>query len=218
MGPVPPEPITRHRADPRHTGVDVELAELRAVRALVRTGSVSAAAAELGLTAPTLRRRLARLARRTGIDPRAGRSPHEDLIAVLTEIERSLGRQHPALAGKRSHVRFVDLRVLRAIGCFDSMNRAAAALHLTQSTTTRIVQRLEHLVGEELVRRDRRGATLTPAGARIASVVEDVDRWLAGVVEQHGSVLDRREPARGFRTSRMDAVRRSSEAGVPRKS
>ncbi len=62
----------------------------------------------------------------------------------------------------------LDLRYLKCVllaAEHDSFRRAAAALDLPQSTVSRRILLLEHRIGFSLFVRDRRGVTLTVAGA-----------------------------------------------------
>ncbi|MGB4248386.1 MAG: HTH-type transcriptional activator IlvY [Pseudohongiellaceae bacterium] len=58
--------------------------------------------------------------------------------------------------------------------------KTSREFHLSPSTLTRIVQKLEHEVGETLFERDNRTVLLTVAGHRFREYATDtVDRWLA---------------------------------------
>src|SRR3712207_2254392 len=64
----------------------------------------------------------------------------------------------------------LDVSLLRAfVAVVDSggMTAAAGTLNLTQAAVSQQIKRLEEIVGEELVTRDRRGMGLTPAGERL---------------------------------------------------
>ncbi|MBZ6076732.1 LysR family transcriptional regulator [Microvirga puerhi] len=59
------------------------------------------------------------------------------------------------------------LRAFAAVAEMGGMTAAAGALNLTQAAVSQQIKRLEELVGEELISRDRRGMTLTSAGERL---------------------------------------------------
>ena len=56
--------------------------------------------------------------------------------------------------------------------------RASRACHVSPSTLSRVVQRLEQETGSVLLERDRRSVRLTPEGARFAEHARDtLERW-----------------------------------------
>ena len=71
---------------------------------------------------------------------------------------------------------WTDLRVLLEVGNHHSMSAAAASLGLSQSSVTRHLQRLEKRLGQELVRRDSRGTTLTGVGVNAFRTAETMRR------------------------------------------
>ena len=71
---------------------------------------------------------------------------------------------------------WTDLRVLLEVGNHRSMSAAAASLGLSQSSVTRHLQRLEKRLGQELVRRDARGTTLTGVGVNAFRTAETMHR------------------------------------------
>jgi DNA-binding transcriptional LysR family regulator len=67
-------------------------------------------------------------------------------------------------------VRNIDISLLRtfvAVADKASMTVAGNALHLTQGAVSQQIRRLEDLLGDPLLDRDRRGQRLTPAGERL---------------------------------------------------
>lgn len=75
----------------------------------------------------------------------------------------------------------MDLKSLQAfIHLADSYHfgKSAEALHLSPSTLSRIIQRLEQEVGSDLLQRDNRSVTLTPAGQKFLGFAQQqVDSW-----------------------------------------
>lgn len=58
--------------------------------------------------------------------------------------------------------------------------KTSREFHLSPSTLTRIVQKLEHEVGDSLFERDNRTVLLTASGHRFREyAIETIDRWLA---------------------------------------
>lgn len=66
------------------------------------------------------------------------------------------------------------LRAFSTVARFDSVSRAAEALHLTQSAVSKQVKELEGWVGTPLFERSRKRLALTPAGARYEKAVRAV--------------------------------------------
>ena len=66
------------------------------------------------------------------------------------------------------------LRAFSAVARFDSVSRAAEALHLTQSAVSKQVKELEGWVGVPLFERSRKRLALTPAGERYEKAVRSV--------------------------------------------
>ncbi|WP_319548721.1 HTH-type transcriptional activator IlvY [Desulfogranum marinum] len=90
---------------------------------------------------------------------------------------------------------------IRSIKIFNSLaaslhfGKTSRAYHMTPSTLTRLVQRLEAEVGKQLFRRDRRSVSLTPAGMLFKEYAEETEqRWnalqnrLAAEVELRGNI------------------------------
>lgn len=79
-----------------------------------------------------------------------------------------------------------QIRHLVAVAREGSLSRAAAAFNMTQAAMTRSMDSLEASVGAQLLARNARGTSLTPAGERFASLVaplvEELDRARSGVI------------------------------------
>lgn len=70
--------------------------------------------------------------------------------------------------------------------------KTSREFHVSPSTLTRIVQKLEHEVGDTLFERDNRTVTLTPSGHRFREyATETIDRWLTlkRDLQQHSDLL-----------------------------
>jgi molybdate transport repressor ModE-like protein len=78
----------------------------------------------------------------------------------------------------------VHLRTLVEIADCGGFHRAAAALHLSQSTVSQHVRALEKVFREPLVHKSGRGTAFTPAGD---ALLVEARRILAGTVSaEHG--------------------------------
>ncbi|WP_016745043.1 LysR family transcriptional regulator [Rhizorhabdus wittichii] len=86
-----------------------------------------------------------------------------------------------------------QLRYFVAAADFRSFRRAAQSVNLDQSTFGRHIRDLEYRLGVDLFERDRKGATLTPAGvemlAKARRLVADADAMIAyGATLRTGNV------------------------------
>ena len=70
------------------------------------------------------------------------------------------------------------LRVLRAVALRGGMAAAAQLLHLTPSAVSQQLAQLEREVGQPLIDRSRRTASLTPAGQVLAARAERIEQEL----------------------------------------
>jgi len=70
------------------------------------------------------------------------------------------------------------LRVLRAVSLRGGMAAAAQLLHLTPSAVSQQLAQLEREVGQPLIDRSRRTASLTPAGELLAARAERIEQEL----------------------------------------
>jgi LysR family transcriptional regulator, cell division regulator len=68
-----------------------------------------------------------------------------------------------------------DLRILNAVAKHGSMNRAAATLHMVQSSVTARIRQLEEELGVSLFVRHSRGVRLSDAGERLLSYSGRID-------------------------------------------
>lgn len=83
-----------------------------------------------------------------------------------------------------------DLRYFTAVAEELHFGRAAARLHMSQPPLSRAVQRLEQRLGVELFRRDRRGVTMTRAGAVLLEEARNVLDAATAAVERSRRAVD----------------------------
>jgi DNA-binding transcriptional LysR family regulator len=103
------------------------------------------------------------------------------------------------------------LRALLAVADHSSISAAAEALHYSQPGLSRKLARLEHAAGVQLLRRSRRGTTLTADGERLAqvarTVIDDLSNLPATSHDRHGPLR-----LRVFATACVDLVPRAIAA------
>lgn len=189
---------------------DLNLRHLRAVAAIARHASMSAAARAVNLSQPALTQGLAKLERQLGI---ALFHRHAAGMSATAEGERLAHRAEAALAHLAAAARSVarggrgfarpDLlmtaaqtRAFVALADAGSFVGAAAATGLSQPAVHRAVRDLEQVSGVALVERRGRGVALTPAGRRLARGIR-----LAGAEIAAGIAEIR--PDRGARSGRI---------------
>ena len=174
---------------------DLNLRHLRALSAVVDHGTLSAAAARIGLSQPALTQGLAKLERQLGaalFDRRpagltataAGRAMADRADAALRQLAlASRG------AGGRGFSRPDQLMTATQLEAFLRVADAgsfvgAAAAGLSQPALHRAVRDLEQVTGLPLVERRGRGIALTEHGRRMARGVRLAQRELAaGIAE-----------------------------------
>ncbi|RST30675.1 LysR family transcriptional regulator [Sphingomonas ginkgonis] len=175
---------------------ELNLRHLRSLSAVVEQGTLSAAAARVGLSQPALTQGLSKLERQLG-----------ELL-----FERRPGGLSPTAAGTAMAARATTAFVHLAAGCGRSSGRgftrpeqlitatqldaylrvadaggfsgAAQASGLSQPALHRAVRDLEQVTGQALIERRGRGSSLTPAGRRMARGVRLAEREIAaGIAE-----------------------------------
>lgn len=72
----------------------------------------------------------------------------------------------PRSSARVDRLRVRHLRLLQLVAETGSLTSAANALHISQPSTTKMLQELEHAFGSTLVERNARGGTLSEAGVR----------------------------------------------------
>ncbi|WP_431283690.1 LysR family transcriptional regulator [Humitalea sp. 24SJ18S-53] len=154
------------------------LRDLRAFEAVARLASLGAAAAELGLSQPSVTETLARLERQVGHrllqrGPR-GSFPTPAGERFLRRVLRCLQRMEAAvaaLAGGPAPARKLtapQLRAHLAIAETGGFAAAARALGIGPPSLNRAARSLERLLGVALYRRGEAGFRANPAGAEFA--------------------------------------------------
>jgi DNA-binding transcriptional LysR family regulator len=103
------------------------------------------------------------------------------------------------------------LRALLAVADHGSISAASEAIHYSQPGLSRKLARLEHVAGAQLLRRSRKGTTLTAAGERLAKVARTV---IDDLTNLPASPHDRNDPLRlgVFPTACVDLVPRAVAA------
>lgn len=144
----------------------LNLRHLDAFAAIVRLGSVSAAAAAANLTQPAVTQGLARLEHQLGVvlfdrHP-GGMTATAAARGFAPRVEAALGH----VASRR--VTIAQLTAFVAVARGGSYVSASAATGLAQPSLHRAVRDLSLALGRSLVERRGRGLTLTAAGLRTA--------------------------------------------------
>nr|WP_212611875.1 LysR family transcriptional regulator [Sphingomonas baiyangensis] len=172
---------------------DLNLRHLRALSALVDEGTLSAAAARIGLSQPALTQGLAKLERQLGaplFDRRPdGLVPTDAGRAMAERAETAFGFLAAAAkvrgAGMRGFARperlmtATQLEAFRRVADAGGFAPAADAAGLSQPALHRAVRDLEQLLGLPLVERRGRGTMLTEHGRRVARGVRLAEREIA---------------------------------------
>ncbi|CAM3817081.1 LysR family transcriptional regulator [Bordetella tumulicola] len=83
-----------------------------------------------------------------------------------------------------------QMRAFRYVARTESFTRAAELAHMTQAGLSILVREMERQIGTRLFDRTTRTVQLTPAGRRLAPVVERVLLELDGVTEEIGALGD----------------------------
>ena len=164
-----------------HEPFDLNLRHLRAMASVVRIGSLTAAANEVGITQPALTAAIAGLEARLGPlfeRSRQGMSANPAGRAMAARVEEAYRQLAAGLrtAGPRSRgftqperlVTTSQLRALLALADDGSYVVAAHTTGLSQPALHRSVRDVERLTGAPLVQRRGRGVALTEAGRRTA--------------------------------------------------
>ncbi len=71
-----------------------------------------------------------------------------------------------------------ELRIFLAVAKTRSFNRAAHLLGVAQPTVSRKIERLQRLLGAQLIISTRQGTRLTPCGEEVAKVCANLDQFL----------------------------------------
>lgn len=160
---------------------ELNLRHLRAMAEVVRCRSLSAAAANIGITQPALTAAISGLETKLvplftrGRDGMEANDACRKLAERVTEAYghlatglRGSGRRSSGFSMPERLLTTSQLRALLALADEGSFVAAAQATRLSQPALHRSVRDIERLVGTPLVQRRGRGVTLTKAGHRAA--------------------------------------------------
>jgi DNA-binding transcriptional LysR family regulator len=179
--------------------------------AVVRCGTISRAAAEIGLAQPSVTLGLTKLETDVGESLLArgpgGSSPtpaglilHRRVERMLRKIERAAAQlfdvqdAHLAAAVVRN-ITGAQVRDHLAVDATGSFRAAAAKLGVAEPTLNRSVRHLKDMIATPLYRRTPSGFTTTAAGARFASELRvalgEIDQALDELATARGAALGR---------------------------
>lgn len=160
------------------TPFDLNLRHLRAVGAIVRHGSMSAAAADVNLSQPALTQGVAKLERQLGVALFSrrvdGMEPTEAGQALAARVTAAFAHLANATRAGRRFSRpdwlmtATQLRAFLSLADAGSFVGAAAMTGLSQPAIHRAVRDLEQVCGTALVDRRGRGSALSTDGLRLA--------------------------------------------------
>jgi len=177
------------------TTFDLNLRHLRALRAIVECGNISAASRVAGLSQPALTQGLAKLEtqfgtalferRPQGMRPTTtGRQVMARTTRAMARFARAVraGRRGARAAQSESRLTSAQVRALLSLAEAGSFVGAAQAVGLSEPAVHRAVKELEELVAMPLVERRGRGVGLTVAGHKMtrefALAVSELDAAL----------------------------------------
>ena len=192
--------------------VQPPLRRLKMFDAVVRCGTISRAAAEIGLAQPSVTLGIAKLESDVGetliargpggsSPTAAGKILHRRVDRMLRKIEKAAARlfalddAHKAAVVVRN-LTGAQVRDHLAVDATGSFRLAAAHLGVAEPTLNRSVRHLKEMIGTPLYRRTPLGFTTTAAGARFASEL----RVALGEIDQ---ALDELATARGAANGRI---------------
>jgi DNA-binding transcriptional LysR family regulator len=181
------------------TPFDLNIRHLRAISAIVRHGSMSAAADAVSLSQPALTQGLAKLERQLGAAlferhpdgmsaTPEGRLASDRVDAALNHL--TVATRATARGGARSFARpellmtATQLRAFLAVADAGSFVGAAEATGLSQPAIHRAVRDLEQLCATPLVERRGRGVALSPSGIKLARGIRLARSELAALIAE----------------------------------
>jgi DNA-binding transcriptional LysR family regulator len=192
--------------------VEPSLRRLKVFDAVVRCGTISRAATEIGLAQPSVTLALAKLESEVGesllMRGPGGTSPTPAGLILHRRVERMLRKIHSAAArlfdAQDAHKAAMVVRNLTgaqardhlAVDAAGSFRAAAAQLGLAEPTLNRSLRQLREMAGTPLYQRTPLGFATTAAGARFASEL----RVALSEIDQ---ALDELAAARGATNSRL---------------
>ena len=178
---------------------DLNIRHLRAISAIVRHGSMSAAAEAVSLSQPALTQGLAKLERQLGttlFERRPdGMAATQDGQSASTRVDAALhhlasAARAVARGGTRSFARpellmtATQLRAFLAVADAGSFVGAADATSLSQPAVHRAVRDLEQLCATPLLERRGRGVALSPSGVKLARGIRLARNELAALIAE----------------------------------
>lgn len=196
---------------PDKFGSQPGLRRLKMFDAVVRCGTISRAAVEIGLSQPSMTLGLAKLESEVGESlmtrgpggsspTAAGMILHRRVERMLRMIENAAARLFEAQDARKAAVvvRNLSGRQVRdhlAVDATGSFHAAAAALGVAAPTLNRSVQQLRQMVGTPLYRRTPSGFTTTAAGVLFASELRvalgEIDQALEELAAARGATKGR---------------------------
>jgi LysR family transcriptional regulator of gallate degradation len=189
--------------------VQPTLRRLAIFDAVMRAGSIGAAAHQIGLSQPSVSHALDKLEAETGarllergaagsFPTKAGRILHRRTERMLRWIE--LGLEQVMGAGARPlspasvsrNVTTAQVRAYLAISRLGSFRAAAEALGVAEPTLHRAARELERTVGASLYRRTPQGVSVGPAGhvfaGRLRLALYEIDQALDELAAERGAM------------------------------
>ncbi|WP_242149861.1 LysR substrate-binding domain-containing protein [Sphingomonas sp. BAUL-RG-20F-R05-02] len=173
---------------------DLNLRHLRGVAAIVRAGSVSAAAQLISLSQPALTQGVAKLEAQlsTPLFTRqaGGMEPTEAGRALAARTGAAFAHLAAAVRGGRRFANAerlmtaTQLRAFLALADAGSFVGAASATALSQPAIHRAVRDLEQVCGQVLVERRGRGIALSAGGLRLARGIRLARAEIAGGIAE----------------------------------
>lgn len=161
--------------------LDLNIRHLRAMAAVVRSGRLSVAAEQIGMTQPALTSAIAGLERALGnlfARTREGMRPNQAADRLADRVDecyrhlaaglRPAGQRRRGFSQPENLVTTSQVRALLALAREGSFVAAAQSTALSQPALHRAVRDIERLTGVPLVERRGRGVALTNAGRNAA--------------------------------------------------
>lgn len=145
---------------------DLNIRHLRAVAAIVKSGSISAASQIVNLTQPAITQGIAKLERQLGLPlferRPAGMAPTEAAMMLAPRVEAAV-----RLMDAR-HATAAQISAFLALARQGSYAAAASVTGLSEPSLHRSVGELSLVIGQPLVERRGRGVALTHRGTQVA--------------------------------------------------
>ncbi|WP_343525444.1 LysR substrate-binding domain-containing protein [Sphingomonas sp.] len=176
---------------------DLNLRHLRGVAAIVREGTLSAAAARVALSQPALTQGIAKIEqalstrlferRATGlVATTAGAELARRTEAALAHLASAFGAAQGSPSGARVELRVTtsQLRAVLNVANAGSIAGAAASAGMSSPSVHRALREFERLVGAPVLERRGRLVGLTRRGTRIARAIRLAEREIAAALAE----------------------------------